>query len=162
MQIARDTVVELEYSLRETEGEVLESSQATMPLAYLHGHNNLLPALERALVGKAAGDDVTVNLAPEEAYGERREQLTQRVPIKHLSHAPKRLAPGMVVRMQTERGAEPARVLKVGKFNVDLDLNHPFAGKHLQFDLKVVSVRAATAEEIAHGHAHGPGGHHHH
>ena len=84
------------------------------------------------------------------------------MPIKHLVNAPKRLQPGMIVSVNTDQGAVPATIIKVGKFNVDIDTNHPMAGQHVRFELQVLDVRDATAEEIDHGHAHGPGGHHHH
>lgn len=161
MQIEKDKVISIFYHLRDADGEALENTQDGIPLAYLHGHNNLLPALEKAMEGHKAGDKLSLTLQPEEAYGPVREGATQRVPIKHLLGSPKRLRPGMLVRVQTDRGAISARVLKVGKFMVDVDLNHPFAGKTLIFDIEVTSVREASAEEIAHGHAHGEGGHHH-
>lgn len=161
MKIENDKVVSLFYQLRDASGEQLETTQEGMPLAYLHGHNNLLPALEEALSGHQTGEKVSLTLSPEKAYGPVRPGATQRVPIKHLLGSPKRLIAGMVVRVQTERGPVTARVLKVGKFNVDVDLNHPFAGKTLVFDMEIVSVRDAAPEEIAHGHVHGEGGHHH-
>ncbi|MBC6906947.1 peptidylprolyl isomerase [Saccharophagus sp. K07] len=161
MQIEKDKVVSILYQLKDAEGEQLEETQDGIPLAYLHGHNNLLPALEEALAGRQAGDKLSLTLPPEKAYGELKPGATQRVPIKHLVHAPKRLMPGMIAHVQTEQGILTTKILKVGKFNVDVDLNHPFAGKTLQFDIEVVSVRDASEEEIAHGHAHGDGGHHH-
>lgn len=161
MQIEKDKVISLFYHLRDAEGVALENTQDGIPLAYLHGHNNLLPALERALEGRQVGDKFSLTLAPEDAYGPVREGATQRVPVKHLLGNPKRLKAGMLVRVQTDRGPVSARVLKVGKFMVDVDLNHPFAGKTLIFDIEVTAVRDASSEEIAHGHAHGEGGHHH-
>jgi FKBP-type peptidyl-prolyl cis-trans isomerase SlyD len=161
MQIEKDKVISIFYHLRDAGGEPLENTQDGIPLAYLHGHNNLLPALEKALEGHQTGDKFSITLQPEEAYGPVREGAAQRVPIKHLLGNPKRLRPGMLVRVQTDRGAISARVLKVGKFMVDVDLNHPFAGKTLIFDVEVTAVRDASVEEIAHGHAHGEGGHHH-
>jgi FKBP-type peptidyl-prolyl cis-trans isomerase SlyD len=161
MQIEKDKVISIFYHLRDADGASLENTQGGIPLAYLHGHNNLLPALEKALDGRQTGDQFSLTLQPEEAYGPVREGATQRVPIKHLLGSPKRLRSGMLVRVQTDRGAVSARVLKVGKFMVDVDLNHPFAGKTLTFEIEVTAVRDASAEEIAHGHAHGEGGHHH-
>jgi FKBP-type peptidyl-prolyl cis-trans isomerase SlyD len=161
MQISQDKVVTFHYRLREEEGVELENNQDAVPLAYLHGHRNILPGLEEALDGLAADDVVTVTLPPEKAYGPRHPNATQRVPVKHLASKHKRLRPGMLVKVNTENGVKDARVLKVGKFMVDLDLNHPFAGKTLVFEIQIVDVRDATSEEIAHGHAHGEGGHHH-
>lgn len=164
MQISADKVVSFHYRLSETGGELIESSYDADPTLYLHGHNNLLAALESALEGKAAGDKLTVSISPEQGYGERQEGATQRIPIKHLLDYNKiknKLKPGMKVAVNTQHGPWEAVVLKVGKFNVDIDSNHPLAGKHLDFELEVMEVREASAEELAHGHAHGVGGHHH-
>jgi len=161
MKIEKDKVVSFLYHLRDANGEELEQSEPNLPLAYLHGHNNLLPALEEALAGKEPGAKFSLTLPPEKAYGQVEPNKTQRVSIKHLVHQPKRLLPGMVVHVQTEQGQVASKVVKVGKFMVDVDLNHPFAGKTLEFNIEVVSIRDATADEINHGHAHGEGGHHH-
>lgn len=164
MQIAADKVVSFHYRLSETGGELLETSYDSDPTLYLHGHRGLLAALEEALEGKQAGDKVTVSLTPEQGYGQRQEGATQRIPIKHLLGYEKiknKIKPGMKVAVNTQHGPWDAVVLKVGKFNVDIDSNHPLAGKNLDFELEVVEVRDATADELAHGHAHGVGGHHH-
>jgi FKBP-type peptidyl-prolyl cis-trans isomerase SlyD len=161
MQIEKDKVVSITYQLRDAAGEQLEDTEDGIPLAYLHGHNNLLPALEKALEGKTTADKLELTLSSEEAYGEVRENAVQRVPIKHLLGNTKRLKAGMVVRVNTEQGQMTGTAVKVGKFMVDVDLNHPFAGKTLIFSVEVVKVRDATESEIAHGHAHGDGGHHH-
>ena len=100
-------------------------------------------------------------VAPEHAYGPRDPSAVQRVPLKHVSGKGRPVA-GQMVTVNTREGARHALVVKVGHYNVDLDLNHPLAGKTLLFDIEVVGVRAATEEELAHGHAHGPGGHDHH
>lgn len=164
MQITADKVVSFHYRLSETGGALLESSYEATPNLYLHGHNNLLPALESALEGKSKGDKVSVSITPEQGYGERQEGAIQRVPIKHLIDHEKiknKLKPGMKVVVNTPQGGWEAIVVKAGKFNVDIDSNHPLAGKHLDFEIEVVEVRDGTEEEIAHGHAHGVGGHHH-
>lgn len=161
MQIQKNKVATFFYQLREADGPTLENNQNQMPLAYLHGHGNLLPGLESALENLAPGESVTVTLSPDQAYGARRDNLTQRVPIKHLLSQHKRLQPGMVVKVQTAQGARNGQVVKAGKFMVDIDFNHPFAGKTLIFDVTVDQVRDATPEELSHGHAHGAGGHHH-
>lgn len=164
MQITADKVVSFHYRLSETGGELLETSYDAEPTLYLHGHSGLLAALEEALEGKQAGDKVSVSLTPEQAYGLRQEGATQRIPIKHLLGYEKiknKLKPGVKVAVNTQHGPWEAVVLKVGKFNVDIDSNHPLAGKHLDFELEVVAVRDATADELAHGHAHGVGGHQH-
>jgi FKBP-type peptidyl-prolyl cis-trans isomerase SlyD len=126
-------------------------------MTYLHGSRNIIPGLEKALAGKAAGDQFQVTIPPEEAYGERRTDQVQRIPAKHFRDA-KNLKPGRMVSIQTRRGPVQATVVKVGRFNVDVDTNHPLAGQTLTFDVEVTGVRDATAEEISHGHVHGPGG----
>lgn len=161
MQIDKNRVVTFHYTLTETGGEPVESSRDGEPTVYLHGAGNVLPALEEAFTGRAAGDTFQVDLTPAQAYGERRANAIERVPAKYLKHEG-RLRPGQVVRLHLkEGGAQPAVVVKVGKFSVDIDANHPLAGKRLTFDIEVVDVREASGEEVAHGHAHGPGGHHH-
>ncbi|MFP8965093.1 FKBP-type peptidyl-prolyl cis-trans isomerase [Pokkaliibacter sp. CJK22405] len=160
MQIAKDTVVQFNYVLKDVEGNVLETSDEGSPVAYLHGHRNMMSGIEKALEGKSAGEKLTVTLAPEDAYGERKEEAEQRIPSKHLQGA-KRWQPGMVAVVNTDAGQRQVTVKKVGKFMITVDLNHPYAGKTLTFDLDVQSVREAQAEEIAHGHVHGDGGHHH-
>ena len=164
MQIADNKVVSFHYRLNDVDGALLESSYDAEATLYLHGHNNILPALEEALAGKLVGDNIAVTLAPEQAYGLRREGATQRIPIKHLheqSAAKNKLKPGALVLVNTPNGPWEAIVLKVGKFNVDIDSNHPLAGKTLTFEVEIKDVRDATEDEIQHGHAHGAGGHHH-
>ncbi len=160
MQIGKDTVVVFHYRLSSESGDVSESTDDGEPLAYLHGRGQLVRGLEQAMRGRTAGDTFTVELNPEQAYGAHDPAATQRVPIKHLVR-PGKLAPGKVVVVNMRDGQRQATVLKVGRFNVDLDLNHPLAGKTLSFDIRIVEVREATAEELAHGHVHGPGGAHH-
>lgn len=160
MQITKDTVVTFHYVLSEVDGEQIESSYDVEPMAFLHGHQNIFPKIEEALTDKQVGDKLSVALAPVDGYGERNEGNTQRVPTKHLL-TKGRLKPGQSVKVNTEQGPRDATVVKVGLKNVDLDTNHPLAGKHLQFDIEVTEVRAATQEELDHGHAHGVGGHQH-
>ncbi|MHA7817850.1 MAG: FKBP-type peptidyl-prolyl cis-trans isomerase [Pseudohaliea sp.] len=160
MNIQRHTVVSFHYTLRDASGEALETSRDGEPSLYLHGAGNLLPGLERKFEGGAEGDVFSVALDAAEAYGERDPARQQRVPIKHLLYRG-RLRPGMLVQVNTAEGRRPATVLKVGKFSADLDTNHPLAGRDLVFDVEILGVRAATEEEIAHRHAHGPGGHQH-
>ena len=160
MNVVKNSVVLFHYRLLDEQGELIESSENLDPMAALIGHRNMLPGLEEAFIGKTVGDNFTVTLPPERAYGLRKEGASQRVPIKHLLTKGK-LKPGQQVVINTEHGRRNATVLKVGKFNVDLDTNHPLAGKALTFDVTILDVREATAEEKAHGHAHGVGGHHH-
>lgn len=160
--IAKDgSVVRFNYQIFDTDGLLVEESDTKAPATYLHGYNNMMPSLEALIEGKTIGDKIEALLEPKDAYGERKDQVPVRVPIKHLISAPKRLRPGLVVNVKTEQGASAATVVKVGRFNVDLDTNHPLAGKTLDFKIEIVEIREATAEEIAHGHVHGQGGHHH-
>ena len=160
LSIENDRVVRVHYDIRDVAGELVESSRDQDPLALLHGHGNLLAAVENALVGHRAGDRLDITLAPEDAFGARRDDWTQRISKKYFPNAA-RLKPGMQTQLQTKEGMRPVTVLKVGGKVVDVDLNHPLAGQTLKFDIEVVDVREATAEELAHRHAHGPDGHHH-
>jgi FKBP-type peptidyl-prolyl cis-trans isomerase SlyD len=160
MQIAKDSVVQFHYTVSEPGQAPIESSHGGDALAILVGHGGIIAGLEKALIGRVAGDSFEVTVQPAEAYGERQEGLVQRVPKKYLRDA-ERLKPGMQTRVQTREGQRLATVLKVGMSVIDLDMNHPMAGRTLSFQVEIVDVRAASAEEIEHGHAHAPGGHHH-
>lgn len=160
MQIAKNSVVSFHYTLSDVAGGTLESSQGGEPSLYLHGAHNILPALEKAMAGHVAGDHFDVELSAEQAYGNRVEGKTQRIPAKYLKHEGK-LRPGQVVRFRDDQGVKQATVLKVGKFSVDIDSNHPLAGRALRFSIDIVDIREASADEAAHGHAHGAGGHQH-
>jgi FKBP-type peptidyl-prolyl cis-trans isomerase SlyD len=157
MQIEKNKVVTFHYDLRVSEHELYESSRNSDPMNYLHGHGNIVYGLEKEMTGKVTGDKFTVTVEPVDGYGLRNEQATQRIPIKHIS-CKGRLRPGMMVAVNTREGQRRVTVLKVGKFNADVDLNHPLAGKTLTFDVEIVEVREASTQEINHGHAHGPGG----
>ena len=161
MKIEKDRVVRFHYAVRETgAAEASESSRERgEPLAILYGHGNIIPGLEQAMEGKQAGDSFNVTVEPAQAYGERREGMGQRIPKKHFGNQP--LEPGMQVVLNTNFGPRAVTIEKVGMTVVDVDLNHPMAGKALEFDVEIVEVREAQAEEIAHGHVHGDGGHHH-
>ena len=159
MSIGKDSVVQFHYTLTEA-GTELESTKGGDPMAYLHGHQNIISGLEQAMAGKTEGESFSVTVDPADAYGERKDDLTQRIPLKHLQGA-KKWRPGMVAWVETDQGHRQVTITKVGKFNADCDLNHSLAGKTLTFDVEIVEVRPATEEEKAHGHAHGVGGHHH-
>jgi FKBP-type peptidyl-prolyl cis-trans isomerase SlyD len=158
--IDADKVVSFHYSLRDEQGTLIESSEGKSPVIYMHGRGNIVPGLEREMAGKQGGEKFTATVPPEQAYGLRDDNAVQRVPIKHLATRG-RIVPGQMIAVNTNQGARHARVVKVGHFNVDLDLNHPLAGKTLVFDIEIVDVRPATQEELEHGHAHGPGAHDH-
>ena len=163
MMIDKNQVVQFHYNLKvEGDDNALESSRTGDPVAYLHGHGNIIKGLEKAMAGQSEGDVFSATISPEDGYGKRVEGNNQRVPVKHLMVKKNaKLKPGQVVSVQTDQGAKQATVIKAGKFNVDLDTNHPLAGRTLTFEIQIESVREATEEELAHGHAHGVGGHHH-
>ena len=156
MLITKNAVVEFHYALSDTEKQ-LESSSKDEPSIYLHGHNGLFDTLENAFTGKTVGDKIEVTLTPEQSYGQPREDAMQRIPIKHLQGA-KIWKPGMTAIVKSNQGRQEVTIVKVGRFNADCDLNHPFAGKTLTFAIEIVSLREATAEEISHGHVHNKGG----
>ena len=160
MKIESETVVSFHYTLRDENGKELETSRGSEPSVYLHGANNIIRGLEKAMTGRESGDVFTVSLAPAEAYGMRNPDKMQRVPVKHLAFRGK-LEAGKVVQLNTAEGMRAVTVVKAGRHSADIDANHPLAGQTLTFDVEIVDLRPATPEEIAHGHAHGPGGHHH-
>ncbi len=160
MKIARDTVVLLHYRLSDGEQNVIESTAEGGPIAYLHGHNNMIAGFEQAMEGHSAGEQFTINLTAEQAYGQRRDNAVSRVPVKHLQGS-RHWKKGMVAWVETEQGSRQVTIVKMGRFMADVDTNHPLAGKTLCFDIDIQDVRPASAEEIAHGHAHGTGGHQH-
>lgn len=161
MKASKDTVVTFHYELS-ADGERVESSrERDEPLQVLLGRGQLIAGMEKAIEGREKGETFHVELGPEQAYGERREGLTQRVPKKYFQQG-NRLKPGMSTMLHLKEGGQRAvTVQKVGMTTVDVDLNHPMAGKTLTFDIEMLDVRAASAEELAHGHVHGPGGHQH-
>lgn len=161
MQISANKVVSIDYTLTNDQGQVLDSSSGRGPLAYLQGHHNIISGLENALEGLSAGDSVRVTIAPADAYGERDESLRQAVPRRMFEDA-EQVTVGMQFHTVTEQGQQQiVTVTAVEVEHVTVDANHPLAGETLTFDVTVVDVRDATAEELDHGHVHGPGGHHH-
>jgi FKBP-type peptidyl-prolyl cis-trans isomerase SlyD len=159
MKIEKDRAVRFHYTVGEVGQPATESSNGGEPLAILIGHGNIIPGLEKAMEGREAGESFSVDVPAAEAYGERRDGLSQRIPKKHFGE--QRLMPGMQVVLQTNFGPRAVTIEKVGMSVVDVDLNHPMAGKDLHFDIEIVEVREASAEEVEHGHVHGDGGHHH-
>ena len=160
MKIEAGTVVSFHYTLRDEAGTVLESSRGSEPSVYLHGANNIIRGLESAMAGRQAGDIFSASLAPVDAYGLHNPDKLQRVPVKHLAFKGA-LKPGKVVQLNTSDGMKTVTVVKAGRHSADIDTNHPLAGQTLNFDIEILDLREATAEERAHRHAHGPGGHHH-
>ncbi len=163
MKVANNTVVNIHYQVKDSDGNEVMASEPGHSVPVLMGKNGILPGLENALMEREAGEQFSVTLAPADAWGERQEGMIERVPVKylHLPHGAKAPEPGMMVELHGEHGPMQAVVIKAGKFNADLDMNHPLAGKTLTFDVQVEGVRAATEEELSHGHVHGDGGCHH-
>jgi FKBP-type peptidyl-prolyl cis-trans isomerase SlyD len=160
MKVAENVVVVIDYTLKDNDGSVIDSSEGAGPLAYLHGAGNIIPGLEDALLGKEAGDEVQASIEPANAYGERHEQLKQEVP-RELFSGVDNVEVGMQFQSETEQGPVLVTVVEVKEETVTVDGNHPLAGVHLNFDVTIREVREATKEELDHGHVHGEGGHHH-
>lgn len=160
MTIKQNSVVNFHYRLTDADGQLIESSYESAPLAYLHGHGGIIEGLEEAFVGKHQGDKFTAVIPPEKGYGQRVADAIQRIPAKHV-HVEGKAEPGAMAWVQTQQGHHQVTIVKVGKFMIDVDVNHPLAGQTLTFDVEVTGVRDATEEELAHGHVHGEGGHHH-
>ena len=161
MSIKDNSAVSFHYSLTDDEGQQLDSSAGKEPLAYLHGAGNIIPGLENALTGKAVGDSMTVAVSAAEGYGEVQQELIQDVPRTSFQGV-EQIEVGMQFEAQTGQGGTvPVTVTAVTDETVTVDGNHPLAGKNLNFDVSIGAVRDATAEELEHGHVHGPGGHEH-
>ncbi len=150
MKIKNNAVVVFHYKMTDEHGEVIESSIGQEPTAYLHGHKNMIETLEHSMANKEVGDKFSVTLQPDMAYGRLRTNSQLRVSMKNIQHEGK-LEPGMMVPLKTVEGLRPVTVVKVGKFNVDIDYNHPLAGKTLTFDVEIMDVREATTDELAQG-----------
>jgi FKBP-type peptidyl-prolyl cis-trans isomerase SlyD len=161
MKAEKNSVVRFHYALADENGAQIESSHGGEPLTVLLGHGGIIAGVDEALVGHEAGDKLDVTVTPEKGYGERRDGLTQRVPKKYFRNADK-LKPGMQTVLNVQGGGQRlVTVQKIGSSVIDVDLNHPMAGRTLKFAIEVVDVREGSAEEREHGHAHGPGGHEH-
>jgi len=160
MKAASGMVVTMHYTLTDDSGDVLDSSRGNEPLAYLHGHGNIIPGLEKALEGKTAGHQSKVTIAPAEGYGEVNPEAIFEAPREHFPPEME-LSAGQRVVAEGPNGPITLTVIKLTDKGALLDANHPLAGKTLHFDVEVMEVRDATQEEITHGHVHGAGGHHH-
>jgi len=161
MTIDQHKVITIHYKVVDADsGELIDSSENGQPMTYLHGAQNIVPGLEKALEGKSVGDEVVVTVKPADAYGERSEEGIQQVPIEVFEDMEK-IEPGMIVMVETEDGPLNLVVTEVDETTVTVDANHPMAGKSLTFSVKIKEVRDASEEEVAHGHVHGPEGHHH-
>ena len=159
MQIANNTVVSIYYTLKDSEGKILDQAPEGHPLVYLHGHQNIIPGLEAALVDKSVGDSVEASIEPEQAYGTVNPALIQEVPREQFQGIAT-LEVGMQFQASTESAPVPVVITKVGEDLITVDGNHPLAGKSLNFSVKIDDIREASAEELAQGHikASGAGG----
>ncbi len=152
--IGDNLVVSMHYKLTDDEGNVLDSSEGSEPLNYLHGAGNIIPGLEKALVGKVAGDTLQVRVEPAEGYGEVVPELIQTVE-RAAFQGVDTVEAGMAFEAQAPDGSIQRIVVKnVEGDEVTIDANHPLAGVTLNFDIEIVNVKEATKEEIAHGHVH--------
>jgi FKBP-type peptidyl-prolyl cis-trans isomerase SlyD len=160
MHVQAETVVAIDYVLKNDAGEIIDQSEPGDPLFYLHGHGNIVDGLEERLDGSNVGDHIEVVVPPEKGYGVVDDARVQEIPRSDL---PKDLNPqkGMTLYMNTPAGQLPVRVVKVRPTSITIDANHELAGQTLHFAVTVKEVRRATREELDHGHAHSPGHHHH-
>lgn len=160
MLITKNRVVSIDYTLTDDQGNVIDSSQGGEPLVYIHGVGNIIPGLEEALEGKRSGDRLAVSISPDKGYGERIEELTQTVAREQFAGIDE-LRVGMQFHTEGTHGAQVVTITAIAGDEVTVDGNHPLAGATLNFEVAIVNVRDAHAEELSHGHVHGEGGHHH-
>jgi FKBP-type peptidyl-prolyl cis-trans isomerase SlyD len=156
MQITKHKVASIHYTLTDNDGKILDSSSGREPLTYIQGIGNLIPGMEEGLEGKSKGEKLSLKISPEKGYGVKDETLTQRVP--RTAFGGQEVKVGM--QFQTNQGGV-VTVTHVGLSEITVDANHPLAGVELNFAVEIMDIRFATENEIAHGHVHGPGGHHH-
>jgi len=161
MQIRKNKVVTIDYTLTDAEGTVLDSSQGEEPLAYIQGTESIISGLENALEGRAPGEKFTVSIPPAEAYGERNETLLQDISREVFEGQEALLEIGAHFQAEDDEGMHSFTIVGVEDQVIRVDGNHPLAGVTLNFDVTVVDVRDASPEELSHGHVHGAGGHGH-
>jgi len=161
MRISEQKVVTMNYEVADDQGQLIDRSEEGGPLAYIHGNGQLIPGLETALEGRGKGDKVAVDVPPEQGYGERDEEGVQIVARNQFDDSVE-IEVGMQFEAEDDdEGHQIVTVVAVDGENITLDTNHPLAGKNLRFEVEILDVRDASAEELSHGHVHGPGGHDH-
>ncbi|MCP1646796.1 MULTISPECIES: FKBP-type peptidyl-prolyl cis-trans isomerase [Pseudomonas aeruginosa group] len=161
MQIAANKAVSIDYTLTNDAGEVIDSSAGGAPLVYLHGAHNIIGGLEKALEGKQVGDELDVTVEPADAYGEYSAELVATL-TREMFEGVDELEVGMQFHASApDGGMQIVTIRDIEGDDVIVDGNHPLAGQRLNFKVKVIDIRDASAEEVAHGHIHGEGGHHH-
>ena len=152
MTIAENHVVEMNYKLTSTDGEMLDSSEGKGPLAFIMGHQNIIPGLEKGMAGKSVGDKFKVSVAPEEAYGMRDDRMVQSVPKEHFGADAEKIEIGSQIQVQDQSGQVMiVTAVEIKEQEIVLDGNHPLAGETLHFDVEIVNVRDASEEEVAQG-----------
>lgn len=159
MKISNQKVGMIHYTLKDDNSVVLDTSEGKSPLAYIHGMKNLIPGMEKALEGKQAGDKLNIVIPPEEAYGLRNDALVNDVPIANFPER-EHVKLGVQFQADTPDGKRIATVINIKDDTVTVDFNHQLAGETLHFDVEVVEVRDATADELSHGHVHTGGCNH--
>lgn len=159
MKIEQDKAVSIHYTLTDNDGNILDSSDGREPLAYLHGHGNLIPGMEEGLQGHTKGEKLSLKISPEKGYGVHNPELVQKVPLT--AFGGQEIEPGMQFEAGTGDQRYIVTVVGVDAEHATVDGNHALAGQELNFAVEVMDVREATSDELAHGHIHGPGGHHH-
>ena len=150
MQAKADTVVSIDYTLKGNDGEVIDTSEGREPLAYLHGHGNIIPGLEKALEGKSEGEELQVKVEPEEGYGPHRDELVQQVSMEAFAGIDE-VEPGMKFNAESAQGPLVVKVTEIEGDQVTIDANHDLAGEELNFDVTVRDVREASPEELEEG-----------
>jgi len=161
MRAANDTVVHISYTLRDGGKRILDQSSVEDAFVYLHGHENIVPGLEKALEGKEKGAKVSVSLTPDEGYGDYDPALVRKVAKSEFPARMRNPKPGQMLQIEEDGHWKVWRVDQVDASHIPIDGNHELAGQDLHFEVEVHDVRSATPEEIEHGHAHAPGHHHH-
>ena len=159
MKIGKEKVVSIHYTLKDNQGTTIDSSVGDQPLLYIHGIGSLVPGMEEGLEGKEKGDKVEIKVSPEKGYGVRDERMIQKMP--RTAFGDQKVEVGMQFHAGTKKGQQVVTVTKVEMDGITIDGNHALAGVDLNFSVEVLGVRNATKDELAHGHVHGPGGHHH-
>jgi FKBP-type peptidyl-prolyl cis-trans isomerase SlyD len=155
-------VIAFHYDLYDANAQKIETSREGNPVLCLQGERGVLLALQDAFVGKVAGDEFSITVPHEKAYGRHYPERRQRIARKKIDGGKQQtFRAGQIITLRQPQGPSSAKIVKVGKFTLDIDTNHPLAGVDLRFDVTIVAVRDATDEEHAHGHAHGVGGHQH-
>jgi len=159
MNISKNKIASLAYTLKNDDGEILDTADENNPFLYMHGTGGIIKGLENALNEKTVNDSFSLIVAPEDAYGERDDKLTESVPRDMFEGIPdEEMVTGAQFHAQTGQGTQVITIADIDGDTVKIDANHPLAGETLHFDVEVLDIRDATEEEIAHGHPHAPGG----